>query len=302
MPFRLHDDGEFRRESICRHSWMLWLPIIAGAVLLYLPAYIDLATVYAHTEVAAQIPVCVAIWIWLIWKERSHFSVPAPSPAVSMTGWTLVVLAALMYIFGRSQEFYQLEIGSQIPLFVGSVWVLLGRATVRQLWFPPIFLLLLVPLPGSLINDVLVPLKKLVSSIVTDGLFFVGLPIARDGVVLYVGQYQLLIADACSGLNSMIALTAIGLLYVYVAGYRSWVANAALLVTVIPIAFVANIFRVTALVLITYVCGDEAGQRFHDFAAFGEILISILFFFCLDHTIQLWRPNARSSSTRTNGV
>lgn len=260
---------------------------MAGVVILYLPAYRDLSSINAHTEGAAQIPVCLAIWVWLLWQKRAIFGIPATAIPVSPLGWLLITGAGLMYAIGRSQEFYQLEIGSQVPLFVGTVLILLGRGALRRLWFLPIFLLLLVPVPGSLLNDMLVPLKKTVSTIVADGLFACGLPIARDGVVLYIGRYQLLIADACSGLNSMIALTAIGCLYVYLRPGRGWIASSILLAAVLPIAFVANLLRVTGLVLITYLWGERAGQRFHDFAAIAEISIAIGALFLVEHAVHL---------------
>jgi exosortase len=279
-----------RSESADSRPWLAWLPVIAGVAILYLPAYRDLSSVNAQTEGAAQVPVCLAIWIWLVWQKRAIFGIPAGVIPVSPLGWILITSAGLMYAVGRSQEFYQLEIGSQVPLFVGTVLILLGRRALQKLWFLPIFLLLLIPVPGSLINDVLVPLKKLVSTIVADGLFVCGLPIARDGVVLYIGRYQLLIADACAGLNSMIALTAIGCLYVYLSGAKGWIATSILLAAVLPIAFVANLVRVTGLVLITYVWGERAGQRFHDFAAIAEISFAIGGLFLVEHVVRGGRP------------
>jgi len=262
---------------------------MAGAGLLYVPAYSDLATFNAHTEAAAQTPVCIAIWVWLLWHERARFLIPAEPAASSPAGWIMIGVAAVMYALGRSQVFYQLQIGSQVPFFVGTVWVLLGRRALQALWFLPVFLFLLIPVPGSLVNGVLVPLKKIVSTLVANGLYLFGLPIARDGVVLYIGRYQLLIADACSGLNSMIALTAIGCLYVYLSRYKGWLANAILLGAVLPIAFIANIVRVTGLVLTTYLWGEVAGQQFHDFAAFAEIVVAIGGFFLVDRLVQRWR-------------
>jgi exosortase len=285
-----------RSESAQARGWLAWLPVMAGVAILYLPAYRDLSSVNAYAEGAAQIPVCLAIWIWLVWQKRAIFDIPASVIPVSPLGWMLIATAGLMYAVGRSQEFYQLEIGSQVPLFVGTVLILLGRRALRRLWFLPVFLLLLIPVPGSLLNDILVPLKKIVSAIVADGLFICGLPIARDGVVLYIGRYQLLIADACSGLNSMIALTAIGCLYVYLRPGRGWIASSILLAAVLPIAFVANLLRVTGLVLITYLWGERAGQRFHDFAAIAEIGVAIGTLFLVEHALRL--PQGGRSATQ----
>jgi exosortase len=96
------------------------------------------------------------------------------------------------------------------------------------------------------------------------------------GVMLSIGQYKLLVADACSGLNSMFSLSALGLLYLYLMKYRSWLHNGLLLLAVLPIAFAANVIRVMALVLITYYFGDEAGQGFAHAAAGMVLFVAAL--------------------------
>ncbi|MET5012202.1 archaeosortase/exosortase family protein, partial [Burkholderia pseudomallei] len=88
-----------------------------------------------------------------------------------------------------------------------------------------------------------------------------------SGVMLVIGPYQLLVADACSGLNSLFTLEALGLLYMKVMRYQSKARNVLLAVMIVPISFVSNVARVLVLVLITYHLGDEAGQGFaHGFA------------------------------------
>lgn len=271
---------------------LIWLPIIAAALLLYVPAYLDVARSLTSDEAGVQQPICLAIWLWVISRNREVFSQLNNEAAHSITGWVAICTAALMYAVGRSQEFLQLEIGSQLLFFVGAVLILLRAGSLSQLWFPALFLAFLVPVPGSLLNALLVPLKKTVSSLVADLLYRAGLPIARDGVVLYVGHYQLLIADACSGLNSMISLSAIGFLYVYIAGYHRKLPNILLMAAVLPIAFLANVTRVAALVLTTYHWGDEAGRGLHDYAAVAEILLVFGAFLVLDRIIRIALPDA----------
>ena len=275
-----------RAEAISAHAGRVWLPIVAGALLLYVPAYVDLANAVASLDGGSQQPVCLAIWLWTVWRQRAVFGT-FDTHGRAVLGWLLIAFAALCYAIGRSQEFFQFEIGSQVPLFAGIVLVLLGRSGLRKLWFSVIFLAFIVPAPGSLLNEILVPLKKVVSTIVAQVLYSAGLPIARDGVVLYVGHYQLLIADACAGLNSMVALSAIGILYVYLAGYRRWLPNAILLGAVLPIAFVANVLRVMGLVLVTYHYGEDAGERFHDYAAYAEVVVVFVAFFFLDRMLRV---------------
>jgi exosortase B len=276
-----------RAEAISAHARWVWLPIVAGALLLYVPAYVDLANAVASKDGSSQQPVCLAIWLWTLWRQRTVFGTFAMDGRGALGGWLLIAFAAVCYAIGRSQEFFQFEIGSQVPLFAGIVLVLMGRSALRKLWFSLIFLAFIVPAPGSLLNEILVPLKKVVSAIVAQLLYSAGLPIARDGVVLYVGHYQLLIADACAGLNSMVALSAIGVLYVYLAGYRRWLPNAILLGAVLPIAFVANVLRVMGLVLVTYRYGEDAGERFHDYAAYAEVVVVFVAFFFLDRMLRV---------------
>jgi exosortase len=127
------------------------------------------------------------------------------------------------------------------------------------------------------------PLKYAISAIVQHALFAVGYPIANTGVILTVGQYQLMVADACSGLNSMFSLLALGTLFMYVMRRKSVLHNAIMLASILPIAFVANIVRVILLVLLTYHFGDEAGQGFlHGAAGIALMLVSLAIFLVLD--------------------
>jgi exosortase len=147
---------------------------------------------------------------------------------------------------------------------------------LRALWFAILFIAFMMPLPGTFVDALTGPLKQNVSRIAEQLLYLAGYPVARNGVMLTVGQYQLLVADACSGLNSMFSLGALGLLYLYLKGYGSVLRNAVVLASILPIAFFANIVRVLILVLITYHFGDEAGQGFLHGAAGIVLLLAAL--------------------------
>lgn len=109
-------------------------------------------------------------------------------------------------------------------------------------------------------------------------------------MTLTIGPYQLLVADACSGLHSMFSLTAMGLLYLYLylMEHKSWLRNGILIASILPIAYAANLVRVTVLVLVTYHFGDEAGQGFiHDSAGIVLFVVALLFLFALDSLLGL---------------
>jgi len=126
-------------------------------------------------------------------------------------------------------------------------------------------------------------LKPHISSLATQLLYKAGYPVAQDGVIVLIGQYRLLVADACSGLNSMFSLSAIGLLYLYLMQYRSWLRNGVILASLLPVAFIANILRVVTLVLVTYYFGDAAGQGFmHGFSGMLLFVIALSSILVLD--------------------
>jgi exosortase B len=278
------------------HPLRIWIPVLAGTTLLYLPTYLDLYWNFWRSDQSAYGVVILAMVGWLVWRERALLSCLRDDGSKRL-GAALLAAGLLIYVLGRSQSVYQLDVGSQIPVLLGIVYLLLGANGVRRLWFPIALLIFLVPVPGSMLDQLLLPLKEWVSSIVDNVLHMAGYPIARNGVVLVIDSYSLLIADACSGLNSMVALSGIGLLYVYVAGHSSRWLNAALLLSILPIAFLANVIRVMLLVLVTYYRGDAAGQAFHDQAGLLEIALAFGGFFFFDHLMALFGVRAHKHGT-----
>jgi exosortase B len=266
--------------------------VLVGLLALYVPTYLDLYAVFWRAGRSVQGPVILAWVAWLVWRDRESLRLQAVCGR-SAAAVMLFVAGLLLYALGRTQALIQLEIASQIPVLLGVGWMLLGKRALRTLVFPLAFTLFVIPVPGTLLDQLLLPLKQFVSAIVDNGLHALGYPIARNGVVLMIGQYDLLIADACSGLNSMVALTGLGLIYVYVVSHYSRWHNALLLLSVLPVAFAANVIRVMTLLLVTYYYGDSAGRAFHDSAAWLEIVLAFLGFFGVDRLIALTRAGAR---------
>ena len=180
----------------------------------------------------------------------------------------------LLYALGRSQQIIQGEVVGIIVAAAALLLLLRGVQGLRAVAFPLFFLAFMVPLPGVLVQAITIPLKTAVSYVAEALMHKAGYPIGRTGVILTVGPYQLLVADACAGLNSMFTLEALGLLYMNLMGYTSKLRNVLLAILVVPIAFIANVVRVIILILVTYHFGDEAGQGFvHTFA--GMVLFGI---------------------------
>jgi len=277
-----------------------WWPVVFGLLVLYVPTYWILAHGLWNEDDHAHGPIVLAVSLFLIWQQRAVFSNPdKPTRAVAATGWTVLIVGLLTYAVGRSQDILLFEVGSQIPVILGALLITQGVRTVRALWFALFFLLFIIPLPGFIVDAATGPLKQYISVIAEQVLYAAGYPIARSGVTLTVGQYQLLVADACSGLHSMFSLSAMGLLYLYLMQHTSTARNLIIIAAILPIAFVANIVRVMVLILVTYHLGDEAGQGFlHGFAGIMLFVIGLLFLFVLDWILGFVFPDRLRSRTQ----
>lgn len=253
----------------------LWSLAVFGVALgvMYIPTFVTLAQTVWATDEQGHGPLILAACAWLLWGMREDLFGPPAQPAV-VPGFLLLALALIMYVVGRSQRVIEFEASSLILVLLSGMLLLQGFAAVKRAWFPFLFMLFMVPLPGALVQALTLPLKSAVSVVAEQILYWVGYPIGRTGVTLTIGPYQLLVADACSGLNSLFTLESLGLLYMNIMNYKSKTRNLILGLGIVPISFIANVTRVIILVLITYHLGDETGQGFaHEFA--GLVLFSV---------------------------
>jgi exosortase B len=259
-----------------------WLPVCAGLLLLYVPTFYGAATSFWDTEENAHGPIILAVVIWLFWKQREALFAPGFRPAPAQ-GIALLVLGLMFYVLGRSQQIALFEIGALAPILAGALLAMRGWRVLRALWFPLLFIAFLVPLPGTFVDALTGPLKQHVSEIAEQILYAAGYPVARNGVMLTIGQYQLLVADACSGLNTMFSLSALGILFIRLADRASPLHNVIMLASILPIAFVANVIRVLVLILVTYHYGDAAGQGYlHGSAGIVLLIAALLALLVLD--------------------
>lgn len=229
---------------------------------------------------------------WLLWRHRHPDDRPmqVPWPAWFWLAWGLGLLT---YALGRSQEFIRIELLSLWWLAMLITWLARGWGGLRRSWFAWLFCLFAMPLPFSVVLLLTAPLKEAVSALAAGILSGVGYPIGRSGVVLTVGQYQLLVAEACAGLHSMFILEAMGLLYSHLAGHTSRWRTIWLAILAVPVSFVANVLRVMILVLVTYHFGDDAGQGFvHGFAGIVLFALALMLMACVDWVLGWIWPDA----------
>ena len=270
------------RFDVVAFAW-----VALGFLLLYGPTYWSLAhTIWASDE-QGHGPIILAVSAWLLFEKRHELAALDSKPSLWL-GALVLGFGFLFYVFGRSQAIIMFEGASQIAVLAAILLLFKGGPALRVAWFPLFFLIFMVPLPSILVGAATGPLKSAVSSVAGSLLYSLGYPVGRSGVILTVGQYQLLVADACAGLNSMFTLEALGLLYMNLMKYTSAARNITLAVLLVPISFAANIVRVMILVLVTYHFGDAAGQGFvHSFAGMVLFMVALVLMLTVDKLLDL---------------
>ncbi|MFM9913829.1 MAG: exosortase B [Methylophilaceae bacterium] len=278
-------------------AWLQeWWLVLLGLAGLYIPTYYGLLTNLWGNDNQAHGPIVMAVVLYLIWQQRQHLMPAhhASGKASTILGWILMVLGLLAYIVGRSQDILTLDMGSQILVLAGILLISRGLPALKAMWFPLFFLIFMIPLPASFLDAVTLPMKIAVSYVAENVLYWFDYPIARSGVILQIGQYQLLVADACAGMHTLISLEALGLLYLNLVKHDSLFRNITLAILIVPISFTANVIRVMILTLVTYYFGDEAGQGFvHGFAGMVLFIVALLLIMGVDSILQqssrFWR-------------
>jgi len=265
-----------------------WLLVCLGLAALYVPTYWVLTHSLWQTDDQSHGAIIALVVIYLFTVQGNKMAEFNYAPRNGLGG-AILAIGLILYVLGRSQDILMFEVGSQIPVIAGTLLLMQGAASVRIFWFPLMYMIFMVPLPGIVVDTLTGSLKQWISVIAEEVLHGFGYPIARNGVVITIAQYQLLVADACSGLNSMFSLLAIGLLFMYLVARPSWVHNGMLLASILPVAFIANVVRVLTLILITYHFGDEVGQGFlHGFAGILLLMVAVFLLFLLDSSLVRW--------------
>jgi len=273
-PVRAHMPAS---QLLMRH----W-PLLLGLAVLAVPTLIAVATGSWTGEAGVHGPIVLATGIWLFarrWQELLSIQRPG------QIGITLAILipSLLLYVFGRAFDFLVFQALAFLGVCIAVFYASFGAEAVRRMWFPILYLGFVVPLPLWVITTLTAPMKEYVSYMATWILSHAGYPIVREGVTIYVAQYQLLVEDACAGLNSLISLTAISLFYIYILHNASWRYALFLMLWIVPVALLANLVRVMILVLITYHFGNAAAQGFlHSTAGLVMFATALLGIFVVD--------------------
>lgn len=268
-------------ESARKLAPATWV-LIAGILAIAIPTMVSVARDSWSTEQGGHGPIVFATGLWLLARQWPSIETIRKPGSIAIVILALAVLVPL-YILCRITSIVEIEGYVMYATVLTVLYAWIGGAAMRMLWFPLFYLAFMLPPPDTMVALVTQPLKIAISQWAIALLYAIGYPIGGAGVTIQIGQYQLLVAAACSGLNSLISLFALSLFYVYMRHRLHWQYALLLVVAIVPIAIFANFVRVLILILLTHYQGEAMAQGFlHNFAGLVMFMIAMLSIFLVD--------------------
>ncbi|MCA9394741.1 MAG: exosortase/archaeosortase family protein [Candidatus Omnitrophica bacterium] len=221
----------------------------------FLIPIVSLALIYWNKEELAEIK----------WKE-------------SPWGMRLIIAGAVLHLLAShpNVRIYFVSGFSMLVLICGLVLYLYGEEIFRRILFPLFFLIFMVPMPLVVINKISLQLKMFAAELATMVLNNMGIQALRDGSIIKMRHAHVTVDDVCSGLRSLISLTALGSICAYWLKAAMW-KRLTLFASTIPIAIITNMCRVVALSAISEIWGTEYAEGFvHDFLGFMVFALAFI--------------------------
>lgn len=241
------------------------------------PPMVDAWLNHSDNSHALLVPL---ISLYFIWEKRGDLANLPLQP--SRLGWGLLTASLALYLLSYAGGIAVVARLMLVSALIGLLWSTLGTAWVRALAFPLGFLFFMVPVPDTVLGLVAFPLQLLATKISASLIQLCSIPVYREGNMLYFLQTQLEVAEACSGIRSIMSLTMLSAIFAYIATGSRW-RQALLVLSAIPIALVANIVRVSGTGILAHFFGDRVARGFlHEFSglavfAFGLVVLFLEF-------------------------
>jgi exosortase len=224
---------------------------VFGPILYYMVIHWNTVADYSHGFLVAPLA------LFFAWERRGQLR-RAP---IDPTWWGLVPLAlgTLALTVGRLGTELTTMRSAYVLTLIGLVLLLVGKSAFKILAFPLAFLFLMVPLPQSLVNVVAFPLQLMAADWAVQVLYLLRIPALREGNIIHLPETQLFVAEACSGLRSLMALITLAIVFAYFFR-REWKQRVLIVASAIPIAIVVNAGRVAVTGILTYHFGQKAAE------------------------------------------
>jgi exosortase len=260
----------------------------SGLLLAYGPVMRSLVDAWSNDDNYSHGFFIVPLAAYFAWERRDQFLAAVPRP--SLAGLAVVALSLFMLVAGTLGAELFLSRVSLIGITAGIVLFLGGWARLRVLLFPLAFLLLMVPLPALIFNKIAFPLQLLASNVGETAISSLEIPILREGNVLILANATLEVAEACSGIRSLVSLFTLGIVFGYFADRRVWV-RAFIALSAIPVAILANGLRVASAGVAAHNYGTAGVEGlFHEFSGWVVFVIAFLMMLALQRLVLRVAP------------
>lgn len=264
-------------------KWQLPVLLLAWAAAFWpvLPPMVETWLGHSDNSHALLVPL---ISLYFLWEKREAIRlVPVQG---SIPGLTLLVASLAIYFVsyaGGIAFFARLML---VAALIGLLWSCLGTAMLRLLAFPLGFLFFMVPIPDTLLGMVAFPLQLAATRISAGLIQFCSIPVYREGNMLYFLQTQLEVAEACSGIRSIMSLTMLGVIFAYISPGSGW-RKAVLILSAIPVAMLANILRVSGTGVLAHFFGDRVARGFlHEFSGLAVFMFGLALLFLIYRVLK----------------
>lgn len=252
---------------------LTWISLI----ILYFPIFTHLYRSRWHAVDYTHAYFILPVSLWLIFRKRKVLKELLKTPDAQRTilYCALFLFGTFLFIFGWRWDYLIISTLSLVFVLYGLIGFLYGKKVLGTITFPLLYLLMLVPPPLGIVDNLTLPMRHLISNATEVILKFFHYPVSREGLLLTIGTHEVFMGQPCSGFRSLVTMCALALVYVYLLK-GNLPKKLILLLSVVPLALLGNLIRIIILCLITYYLGEEAAQGFfHNFSGLVIFVIMI---------------------------
>ena len=259
-----------------RTTLLKWAILVACLGLLYFRVLQGLVSDWLHLLDFSHGFLIPIVSLYFVYERRKQYSVLSPSS--NWTGLPLLLFGIMLLLLGNlATEYFTMRF-SMLMVLGGIVLFLLGNEFFKTLLFPLVFLIFMIPIPSILMGSITFPMQLFASKIAAKFLYLIGIPVLREGNIILLANTSLEVAEACSGIRSLISLLALSVVFAYFSQNTTW-KRILLVLSTFPIAIIANAARVTGTGILAHHYGDKVAQGF--FHGFSGWILFVVAFVCL---------------------
>lgn len=264
-PLLINRSGLMKLGILIACTGLLYAPIIKELVYdwIYLPDF-------SHGFI---IPIISLYFVYDRRKQLANVSVSG-----KWMGLGLMVFGILLNLMGNLANEYFTKRFSILVVIGGIILFLLGKEFLKIFLFPLMFLIFMIPIPSILMDQITFPMQLFASKVAAKSLYVIGIPVLREGNIIQLANASLEVAEACSGIRSLMSLLTLSVLFAYF-GQKTFPKRVLLVVSAFPVAIVANAARVTGTGVLAYYYGEAAAEGF--FHGFSSWMIFVAGLICL---------------------